>query len=385
MPRVPARCDLVLATTTDLAALNASSLHFLGLAKALHAGGLTVTILAPRPSGALTVELNPSIGRIFTPNIPGLPRSAAIALMWPALRRLSLAQNLYVRSGVGTLGLVKAARALGFKRIVVENNGWFEDDLAVLGTSKPLQSLARRLQIAEARSADGVRVVTRGLGRLFEANGIAPEKIHHIGNGTDLDVFKPGNRSTAKQALGLSPETDVIVFVGNLWPAIDLPVVFQAAALLERRRPDLTIVVVGDGVARATFETAATQFLPRSDAVRWLGSRIPSEANAVLAAADVAIAPFVAARNERIGLSPLKLHDYAAAGRIVVATELPGISDFGDQPWLHLAKAHDAASYANAIDDALSADRQTAEASARIFAEQNFGWAVVARRVAALF
>ena len=306
--------------------------------------------------------------------------------MGPALRRLSPAQNLYVRSGVSTFGLVKVARALGFKRIVVESNGWFEDDLAVLGRSKLWQSLARRLQVAEARSADGVRVVTKGLGRLFEINGIAPEKIHHIGNGTDLDVFQPGDRAAAKRALGLTPETDVIVFVGNLWPAIDLPVVFEAVALLWQLRPNLMVLVVGDGVSRATFEAAAQRSLPIGDAVRWLGAKSPSEANAVLAAADVAIAPFVSARNERIGLSPLKLHDYAAAGRIVVATDLPGISDFGDQPWLHLAKTHDAASYAKAIDGALSMDRpQAAEAAARSFAEHNFGWSVVARRVAELF
>ncbi len=385
MQRSPARNALVLATTTDLAALNASSLHFLGLAKALHAGGRPVTILAPRPSGALTVDLSPAIARVFTPNVPALPSSAAIALMGPALRRLSSAQNLYVRSGVGTVGLVKAARALGFKRIVVESNGWFEDDLAVLGKSRPWQALARRLQVAEARTADGVRVVTRGLGSLFEANGVMPEKIHHIGNGTDLDVFQPGDRAAAKRALGLTPETDVIVFVGNLWPAIDLPVVFDAVALLAQQRPNLVVLVVGDGVSRATFETAAQRSLPSSQAVRWLGAKSPSDANAVLAAADVAIAPFVSARNERIGLSPLKLHDYAAAGRIVVATELPGISDFGHQPWLHLAKAHDAAGYAKAIEAALSTDRQTAEASARAFAEHNFGWSVVARLVAELF
>ena len=65
MARSPARNGLVLATTTDLAALNASSLHFLGLAKALQADGLPVTILAPSPSGALTVDLSPSIARVL--------------------------------------------------------------------------------------------------------------------------------------------------------------------------------------------------------------------------------------------------------------------------------------------------------------------------------
>ena len=371
---------LVLATTTDLAAFNASSLHFLGLGKALHALGRPVTILAPCPRGAITVELDAMIRQSFTPDVRGLPRAATIGLMGPALRRLALNQNLYVRSGVGTLGLVKAARALGFKRIVVESNGWFEDDLAVLGKSKPWRTLARHLQVTEAGAADRLRVVTRGLGAPFEATGILPTKIHHIGNGTNLDVFKPGDRAAARHALGILPDAEVLVFVGNLWPVIDFPVVFEAMQLLSDTRPKLQIVIVGDGVSRRNFETAS-----RHSSVRWLGSLSQSGANDVIAAADVAIAPFVSARNERIGLSPLKLYDYAAAGRVVVATALPGIVDLSGQPWLHLANAHDARSYARAIVSALDCDRRAAEISARVHAEASFGWDAVARQVADLF
>jgi glycosyltransferase involved in cell wall biosynthesis len=371
---------VVLATTTDLTAFNASSLHFLGLAQALHALGQSVTILAPRPRGALTVELDAAIRQSFTPNVRGLPRAAAIGLMGPALRRLAPKQKLYVRSGTGTFGLVKAARALGFNRIVVESNGWFEDDLSVLGKSKPWQVLARHLQVAEAGAADRLRVVTRGLGALFEANGISPAKIDHIGNGTSLELFKPGDRAAARHALGISSDAEVLVFVGNLWPAIDLPVVFDAMELLSATRPKLQFVIVGDGVSRCKFEAVSGP-----STVRWLGSLSQSGANDAIAAADVAIAPFVSARNERIGLSPLKLYDYAAAGRVVIATALPGIVDLAGQPWLHLAKPHDARSYAYAIVNALDCGRRAAEISARAYAVANFGWDSVARQVANLF
>ncbi len=374
--------DLVFATTTDLAAFNASSLHFLSLAKAMHERGCQVHIVAPRVSAPLFLAMPTGVQITFTPSVDRvrLPRACGIPMMVPALRRLDVNQGLYVRSGIGTLALVRAARALGFRRIIVESNGWFEDDLAVLGKSKPWQALARRLQVAEARSADELRVVTRGLGSLFEANGIASAKIRHIGNGTDLDVFRPGDRAASRHALAVPLDAEVLVFVGNLWPAIDLPVVFEAMALLAATRPKLQILIVGDGVSRGQFEARGA----RND-VRWLGSLPPRRASEVIAAADVAIAPFVSARNARIGLSPLKLYDYASAGRVVVATELPGIVDLEPQPWLHLAKAHDGADYARAITDALDGDRQTAELAARAFAERNFGWETVARRVAELF
>jgi glycosyltransferase involved in cell wall biosynthesis len=378
---------IVLATTTDLAALNASSLHFLGLAKALNAAGQHVTILAPCPSGNLTVELAPGIEQCFSPSVArlGLPGASAIPLMLPALRRLSDRRNLYIRSGIGTLALIRSARLAGFKRTVAEANGWFADDLAALNKATHWQSLAQRLQVAEAKAADAVRVVTAGLGRVFTEHGVRPSKVHHIPNGTDLDVFHPGDRAASRASLGIGLDAEVLVFVGNLWPVIDLRVLFEAAALLAGRRPRLEIIIVGAGVARGQFEEESRHILPRGMLVHWLGSLPQARANNVIAAADVAVAPFAAARNARIGLSPLKLHDYAAAGRVVVATDLPGIAGIAPQPWLHLAKAHDAASYAAAIDQALGGDRTFAERAARAYAEVNFGWGAVAVRIAALF
>jgi glycosyltransferase involved in cell wall biosynthesis len=44
-----------------------------------------------------------------------------------------------------------------------------------------------------------------------------------------------------------------------------------------------------------------------------------------LSAFDAGIAPFKKARNETIGLSPLKLFEYMACERPIIATTLPGI------------------------------------------------------------
>jgi glycosyltransferase involved in cell wall biosynthesis len=180
-------------------------------------------------------------------------------------------------------------------------------------------------------------------------------------------------------------DAELLVFVGNLWPAIDLDTLFQAAAMLANERPRLQIMIVGDGVSRNRFEATARIVLGEKVPVRWMGSQSTISVNDALAAADVAIAPFIAARNARIGLSPLKLYDYAAAGRVVVATSLPGIVDISPQPWLHLAAPHDACNYAQAIRDALTVDREKAERQARTFAEQHFGWETVAARVAELY
>ena len=376
---------IVLVTTTDLAALNASSVHFLGLARALIAFGVRVQILARQPSGPLTMPLQDEAEIIYTPTLPRLPSGVSIPLMWPQLRRLAAVGNMYARSGIGTLALVRAARGFGYKKIIVEANGWLSDDLATFGSGMPWQVAAQRLQIAEANAADAVRVVTEGLGRLFVESGVPATKLHHIPNGTDLEIFSPGDRDEARKSLGIARDSVVLVFVGNLWPAIDLPSVFKAATLLTATLPKLDLVIVGEGVSQEAFEAEAKRTVRGNVRVHWLGALSPLAANRAIAAADVGLAPFITARNERIGLSPLKLHDYAAAARVVVASDLPGIADHRNEPWLHLAAPHDPASYAQAIMRALSSDRVKSGLAARRYAEAHFGWSVAAARVAALF
>ncbi len=51
--------------------------------------------------------------------------------------------------------------------------------------------------------------------------------------------------------------------------------------------------------------------------------RVPAYINA----SDVCAAPFILARNAKIGLSPLKLYEYMACGKPVVASAISGVAD----------------------------------------------------------
>ena len=51
--------------------------------------------------------------------------------------------------------------------------------------------------------------------------------------------------------------------------------------------------------------------------------RVPLYINA----SDLCVAPFIVARNAKIGLSPLKLYEYMACGKPVVAAAIGGVTD----------------------------------------------------------
>ncbi len=95
-----------------------------------------------------------------------------------------------------------------------------------------------------------------------------------------------------------------------------------------------------------------------------------------LAAADVC-AYILKAPHSQFGFSPLKLYEYMAAGRAVVAaTDLPEIHDFVNGAGVGTAVALDVDRFARSIGDVLaSPDRRTEMGrKGRLLAEAQFGW-----------
>lgn len=375
---------LLLATTIDLSEQTGPSLHFLNLANALARLGHAVTVLSPKPAQAVDPSLSGLLvmRHVASPRRLRLPRTlSAVALALEVARAGPPGARLYIRSSPSTVLPVLAARIRRRSPVIIECNGWLADEVEMQGYPKTVAWLVRRLQRAEARLADKVRAVTAGLQATLVAEGVAVSKIAVIGNGTDTARFRPLDQPACRRELGIGSDLPVLVFVGNLWPAVDLDVVLEAMALLRGRGRAVRLLIAGEGILRQRLEQRASALGERE--VRFLGHLCQERTNVLLGAADVAMAPFHRRRNERIGLSPLKIRDYAAAGRPCVATDLGGIDELREEPWMFLARAEDAESYAAAIGSALRADRESIAAAARAYAVEHFDWDVIARRVSA--
>ena len=82
--------------------------------------------------------------------------------------------------------------------------------------------------------------------------------------------------------------------------------------------PELRVLIVGDGPLRPALEAAA------GERVVFAGSVPRHEAPAHIAAMDIAVAPYPRLRD--FHFSPLKLFEYMAVGRPVVASRYPDIA-----------------------------------------------------------
>jgi glycosyltransferase involved in cell wall biosynthesis len=181
-------------------------------------------------------------------------------------------------------------------------------ELAVLG--KPLRGLQASVAAWEAG---------------IEKGQVDPGKITVIPLGVNVELFtQPYDSQAARAQLGL-PDTPVIMFVGSfqMWHGLDRLVESFAHVLQEF--PEARLLLVGDGPARPVVEQKIAK-LGIANGVNITGivphARVPE----MLAAADVVAVPYPHLSKE-LWFSPLKLYEYMAAGKAIVASRAGQIAE----------------------------------------------------------
>jgi glycosyltransferase involved in cell wall biosynthesis len=106
-----------------------------------------------------------------------------------------------------------------------------------------------------------------------------------------------------------------------------------------------------------------------------------------LNASDVCVAPFVAGRNERMGVSALKMCEYMACEKPVVASRISGLEILEDNNAGILVEPESPSKLAQAILTLLQSKELRAQMgkNGRKYVVKNQSWENVARRIAGVF
>ena len=241
------------------------------------------------------------------------------------------------------LGLL-AARLAGARMVV---------NRVDLGHERPgFGPLRRRVEKLVSARADVVCANAEAVARLcISQEGCSPERVVVVRNGIDLRRF---DELAARAAEGPVPEGGPIVaVVANLWPVKDHRTLIEAAALVQRRIPDVRFALVGDGPERDHLQRLIGE-LGLRDAVHLLGTRY--DVPAILARSSAFCLP---SRAE--GLSNAIMEAMAAA-LPVVATDAGGNAELvrhGSTGFV--VPIGDAASMAARLVDVLSDPRLARE------------------------
>jgi len=272
------------------------------------------------------------------------------------------------------LPIVQAQARLGYKTLF-EVNGLPSVELkyhypALKGS--PVLFKIKQQEITTLLRADAI-ICPSAVTRAYIASlGIPREKITVIPNGVDAKLFapQPFNR--------LPGERPVLLYMGTLadWQGLD--VLIEAMRAIMAQRPAM-LRIVGRGRGRQRRDLLKrVRKLGLEGAVSVEPAVPHHEMPALLAQADVCIAPLAYNdRNVTQGCCPLKLIEYMACGRPVVASNLPVVRELArDDVDALLFTPDDPADLARCVlailDDASLAQRLGCAAAGH--ARQRFTW-----------
>jgi glycosyltransferase involved in cell wall biosynthesis len=174
-----------------------------------------------------------------------------------------------------------------------------------------LRALARACERHVWRRADSVLAVTDVLRGHVLAAGAAPERVRVVPNGVVLERFCPAPETTEGMP--------VLGFVGFVrdWHGLDAVI----RGMAEHASVPVAFSVVGEGPARPGLQALAAS-LGIAGRVRFAGLVPHADVPATVAGFDIAVQPRVVEY-----ASPLKIFDYMAAGRAIVAPDQPNIRE----------------------------------------------------------
>jgi glycosyltransferase involved in cell wall biosynthesis len=287
----------------------------------------------------------------------------AEAAGWLAARRADVVQFRSIWEGVPALAWARRTGA----RVVFEAHGFPSVELA-----SHFPALARHGRVLDKiieeerrvlAGSDAVLVPSRTTARFVRRLGVPSGRVHVIPNAVDPELVSPP----------VAPPPDEppfrVVYLGTLSPWQGLGTLLEALAL-RRGTAGVQLHVVGplkSAWARALRAHART--LRVHHALHLSGPVAPADVPAVLRTAHVCVAPLAAdARNTLQGCCPIKLLEYMAAGRPILATGLPVVEEILEHGVTgHLVQPGSAAALADGLRWMLAnrAEREALGARAR--------------------
>ncbi|OSM00036.1 glycosyltransferase family 4 protein [Magnetofaba australis] len=227
----------------------------------------------------------------------------------------------------------------------------------------------------------GVVTISQPLADGMIAAGVPAHKMIVEPDGVDLERFaNPLDRRAAREKLGLNPARPLAVYCGHLYEKRGVEEIFEAA----KRLPHVDFLLVGGMDSDLAKRRREIEHL-KLENVLFSGfvenGRIPD----YLWAADVLLMPYSREGATAEWMSPMKMFEYMAAGRVILSSDLPALRTVlrhGENAWLVAPDSGPALAEGMAalLDDSALAQRLAAKALEEI---PQYAWQARVARILA--
>ena len=185
--------------------------------------------------------------------------------------------------------------------------------------------LARWMECRVWQGANPAIVVSEPLRNHLEEAGVASEQIRVLPNAVDAKWFAADSGNIRPPQDSQGRDRFVLSFVGSFKPWHGADFLLSVFEEFHKLQPSSRLLLIGDGPLKSELQEKA-RLAGLEKAVVFTGIVPHEEIRRYLATVDVALAPYP--RLDNFYYSPLKLFEYMAAGRAVVASNDGQISQF---------------------------------------------------------
>ena len=190
--------------------------------------------------------------------------------------------------------------------------------------SRPSRTMRRWLRIVKgSRRGIGIVATTKGAAGLYQELGVPSNKLMIAPNGVDTTRFEePRDVGALRSSLGLPNSGSIIGFAGHLYPGRGIEELLECAQTL----PHAYFLIVGGEDLDIKRASDFAVKLGVSN-VRFQGFVPQSQVANYLLASDILVMPYTSKTRTINDMSPMKMFDYLATGRPIVATNFPMIAE----------------------------------------------------------
>jgi glycosyltransferase involved in cell wall biosynthesis len=282
-------------------------------------------------------------------------------------------------AGICAIGLTGlSVRMITRSLLTVEINGLVDDEAKSVGN----RNASRKSSGWSLHRANRIIAVAPGLAEaLIERYKIDRHKVSVVSNGVDPLKFFPVSKEEAQNRLGLSTALKYLCFVGNMVAWYDFRTMLKALKLVVVKHPETRLIIAGEGKERPAIEALISD-LRLSGYVMMPGYVNHDKVRDFICASDICLAPFTRSRNEKIGLSPVKLFEYLVCGIPVISSLIGGLDRYAVEiPALYLVKPEDAPALADKIVELFAKPDFDKNLEASEVVRSKYGWSNTAGEI----
>src|SRR4030042_807708 len=304
---------------------------------------------------------------------------SSIFLFLYLLKVIPLYHIIYARD-YHTVMIALLPRLIFRKKLVFEINGLASEEQKLKGDSvlnSILVFLIKKTEKLATKYSDRIVAVTPQIASCLMTHfDCKPDKVEVVTNGVNTKKFHPiqdkGLLAEWRKRLGIAEEEMVVAFVGNLAPWQGVEWLIQVAPTLLRDFDNIRFLIIGDGILKDGLKASVNK-LGISNNFIFTGmidyKLIPLYINI----ADLCV---LLKRRLASGFSPIKVYEYMACGKPIVASRVEGLEFIEVEGIGRLVESENITSIREALCDLLKDSEKRIERGlkGKQLACQRFDW-----------